>query len=47
MFSLNLYPDSNQLAQAYVDLLKYFKWKNFVVLFSTQMGKNRFVRYDI
>lgn len=38
-FSINLYPDPQQLGRAYVDVIKYFGWKQILVLYGDKEGK--------
>lgn len=40
LFSMNLYPDTARLSSAFMDLLKYFKWEKFVVIYGDQSGKS-------
>ncbi|XP_064613530.1 glutamate receptor ionotropic, kainate 2-like isoform X2 [Liolophura sinensis] len=37
-FSINLYPDPQQLGRAYVDVIKYFGWKQILVLYGDKEG---------
>lgn len=36
---INFYPDANEIATAYAQVLKYYNWENFVVLYEDDYGK--------
>lgn len=38
--SINFYPPAEDILYAYAMLLKYYKWKNFAVLYEDDLGKS-------
>ena len=38
--ALNLYPNGNKLARAYIDLVRAWQWKIFAILYDANDGKN-------
>ncbi|CAH2084745.1 unnamed protein product [Euphydryas editha] len=39
--SINFYPRAEEILQAYAELLKYYKWDNFAVLYEDDFGLSR------
>lgn len=36
--TINFYPDSNEVSMAYAQVLKYYNWKSFAVLYEDDFG---------
>lgn len=41
-YSINLYPHYVQLSKAYTDLIKYWKWTEFTILYEDNDGKFKY-----
>ena len=39
VFSINLYPDTARLSKAYLDVIKFFRWTKFVVIYGDENGE--------
>ena len=39
LFSMNVYPETTQLARSYLELLKLFQWNKFCVIYGDQRGR--------
>lgn len=37
-FTINFYPHADDLAQAFAQLLKYYNWENFAILYEDDIG---------
>jgi len=40
VFSLNVYPQATQLGRVYLDLLEYFGWTKFCVVYGEHSGQS-------
>jgi len=45
-YSVNLYPDYMALSQAYKDLIEYWGWSSFTILYEDNDGKCRLCLYN-
>lgn len=45
--SINFYPASHEIALAYANLLKYYRWEGFIVLYEDHYGKTLVIQIYI
>ena len=39
LFSVNVYPDASYLVAAYLDVLRYYNWRKFCVVYGDEAGE--------